>query len=185
MTKLAEGIKNSSSTATGLYVRGYRNQPHLKGFIASAHRTNIAVGSAAAVIDQVVIISLVLATSALAAYAENNPIRIALVTFACTVTVGVLARQFRGLENLVHDASYYNWSRSKRGLNNFLGYVLAAIPVGAKLSDYRENHLRHHGRFGTEDDPDLRRYLELNIEQIGKSSVYEFVKSILRRLPIY
>lgn len=154
-------------------------------FIASAHRTNISISIAIALIDQVLIVDLLIGTSALYSDAGIDPGRITIAVLICSVAVAGVARQLRGLENLVHEASHYNWSRKRRRLNDFLGYALAAIPVGAKLSDYRESHLRHHGRFGTPDDPDRIQYLDLGIEGMGRASLLQFGVAALCRLRTY
>jgi fatty acid desaturase len=97
----------------------------------------------------------------------------------------VIGRQLRGLENLVHEGAHYNWSRHNHRLNDALTVGLAAAPVGAKIADYRAGHMRHHGRFGTVHDPDLRRYRELDLEAMDRSSCGAFALSILRRFPSY
>lgn len=183
--KFAPSVTESTIRENEPYRRGYRNQPHLREFIASAHRTNVIVSSATAFFDQIVIIGLAIATSALVAQAGTNPAGIAAAILACSVAIAVIVRQLRGLENLVHDGSHYNWSRRRRRLNDILCYALAAIPVGARLSEYRESHLRHHGRFGTTVDPDLSRYLELGIEKMDRYTWRRFTTSILVRFHAY
>lgn len=183
--KLAQRSDHRDPIFSEPYKRGYRNPPHLRDFIASAHGTKVATSTATALIDQISVVGILIATSAIATAAGTNLFGFAVTFLAFSVAVAIVARQLRGLENLVHEASHYNWSRKRRRLNDFLGCALAAIPVGAKLSDYRESHLRHHGRFGTAYDPDRIRYIELDIEDIGRSSLLQFSMGTLRRFHTY
>ncbi|CAM5548384.1 hypothetical protein SBADM41S_06728 [Streptomyces badius] len=97
----------------------------------------------------------------------------------------VIARQLRALENLVHEASHYNWTRHRRRLNDVLGYLLAAAPTGSRISAYRTSHLLHHGRFGTAEDPDRYRYAELDMEALPRTSARLFVAGVCTRLLRY
>jgi fatty acid desaturase len=97
----------------------------------------------------------------------------------------LVARQQRALECLGHEASHYNWSRSHRMLNDVLADLLAAVPVGARIRAYRVDHLAHHGRFGTADDPDLRRYTAHALEPLDRSSAVRFGRELLVRLIPY
>ncbi|MFF4832712.1 fatty acid desaturase [Streptomyces sp. NPDC001315] len=97
----------------------------------------------------------------------------------------VVARQLRALENLTHEASHYNWLRHHRSWNDVLGWLLAGLPTSGRLSDYRASHLRHHGRFGTSEDSDRRRYTELDLEGMRRSSATAFAASVLVRIVRY
>ncbi|WP_436495549.1 fatty acid desaturase [Actinokineospora sp. HUAS TT18] len=97
----------------------------------------------------------------------------------------VCGRQLRALECLVHEASHFNWTRRYRALNDMLATFLAAIPTGAKISDYRASHLQHHGQFATSQDPDRRRYVELGLESLDRQSISAYWRSLLRILPCY
>lgn len=119
---------------------------------------------------------------ALLAYARL-PLPLALLAHAAALVV--IARCQRGLECLGHEASHYNWSRSRRRLNDLLGDLLAALPLGARIADYRESHLRHHGRFGTAEDPDRQRYLLLDLEALDRSSLPALARGIAARLLPY
>ncbi|MBV9450179.1 MAG: fatty acid desaturase [Streptosporangiaceae bacterium] len=92
-----------------------------------------------------------------------------------------VGRQLRALENLVHEASHFNWSRQRRAINDVLAVVLAVIPTGAWLSGYRQSHFLHHGRFGSAADPDRRRYSELALEDLSRTQFLGFTVGLSRR----
>lgn len=68
-----------------------------------------------------------------------------------------IARQQRALENLVHSASHFEFSRKNKKLNDFLGNVLAAFPVANIVEDYRKGHFLHHRAYNSELDPCKKR----------------------------
>lgn len=108
----------------------------------------------------------------------------AIVVFALSAWVAT-ARALRGLECLTHEASHYNVSRA-RHINDLVGDMLAAIPTFQFVSQFRAGHVpKHHQHFGTSLDPDLRRYDELDLHAIDRSTGWTFTKSIARRLPRY
>ncbi|MCC3763392.1 fatty acid desaturase family protein [Glycomyces sp. TRM65418] len=159
--------------------RGYSTPAHLREDIKAAHRTNPWRTAAAALADQALIVAACVAAGRLLAAQPLAGVPVALLA---TVLVG---RQLRALECLVHEGSHFNWSRKRRMLNDVLSTALAAFPTGAQLSGYRESHLRHHGSFGTADDPDRQRYRELDLEAIDRTRLAPFVVGLLKRLPAY
>jgi fatty acid desaturase len=66
----------------------------------------------------------------------------------------LLGIKMNSLEILMHDAAHFTLSRNRQ-LNDFLGYTLVSIPLGASLSGYRKFHLEHHRHQGTERDPEI------------------------------
>jgi fatty acid desaturase len=95
-----------------------------------------------------------------------------------------IARSQRALECMTHEASHYNWSRNPK-LNDLLANVLSAVPVFSTVEAFRDGHLVHHHNFGMPDDPDKQRYSVLRIEDLERSSLGQFLKGILIRLPAY
>ncbi|MFE9257355.1 fatty acid desaturase family protein [Streptomyces sp. NPDC006879] len=162
------------------YRKGYRLAPDLRAEIAAAHRTRPLLTMSCAALDVVVAVSVSVACGWLLA-AVSVWVALPLVVLGCLV----VARQLRALENLTHEASHYNWARHQRRWNDALGWLLAGLPTGGRLSDYRESHLRHHGRFGTSQDPDRRRYAELDLEGMRRSSAGAFAASVLGRAVRY
>ena len=71
-----------------------------------------------------------------------------------TVAVIVLGGRQLALAVLMHECAHASLFRT-RWLNDFAGQWLCGAPVWSDLLRYREHHLRHHTRTGTNDDPDL------------------------------
>jgi len=162
------------------YRKGYRPLPELRAEIAAAHRTRPVLTAGCAALDVLVAVSAALACGwALVSVSlwASAPLALA----GCVL----VTRQLRALENLTHEASHYNWARRHRRWNDVLGLLLAGLPTGGRLSAYRESHLRHHGRFGTAEDPDRRRYAELDLEGMRRSSAAAFAASVLSRVVRY
>ncbi len=85
--------------------------------------------------------------------------------FATVVGAGgaiVLAPLYRGLENLVHGASHFDIAGNRRAkLNDFVGDLVAALPVFQTVSEFREPHLKkHHSDFNGDKDPCKKRHAE-------------------------
>lgn len=162
------------------YRRGYTLPSNLRPHIAEAHRTRLWRTTATALADHAVCLAAVLAT---AWSVTRIPWYAAMV--ALVLCAGVVGRQLRALECLVHEASHYNWSRRRRLLNDVLAMVLVSAPTGAPIGEYRTAHLLHHGRFGTSDDPDRVRYVELGVEELRRARLGTFARDLVRRLPRY
>ena len=80
----------------------------------------------------------------------------------------VLAPLYRGLENLVHGASHGDILGNsgvllgirRQRLNDVVGDWIAALPVGQRVSSFRERHVKdHHVGFDTDEDPCQQRML--------------------------
>lgn len=161
------------------YRRGYTLPGALRPLIADAHKTRPARSLAAALGDHL----LGYAAVAVVALATRAGALVA-VPAALLATMPV-ARSLRGLECMVHEASHGNWWRRHRRVNDALAFVLAGVPTGAWIGDYRVGHLLHHGRFGTALDPDLVRYEELDVEGLDRSGRLRMTAGVLRSLPRY
>lgn len=72
------------------------------------------------------------------------------------------ARQLRALELIVHDAAHRNFIRDRGRWNEVIADLFFAAPVGQSVKQYWATHLRHHRRFGTNEDPCRTRMLELS-----------------------
>lgn len=57
---------------------------------------------------------------------------------------------------LMHEAAHRHLARSRR-LNDGLGNLLMAWPMGVTVERYRANHLAHHRLVNQDGDPDLQR----------------------------
>jgi fatty acid desaturase len=54
--------------------------------------------------------------------------------------------------NVVHEASHYSL-HANRAMNELLGDLLFALPLGFTVDRYRVVHIEHHRALGTEQDP--------------------------------
>lgn len=179
-TALSANTIDAYAYAAIPYKRGYSTPHQLRSALVRAHQTRIWRTTAAAVLDDLSIPA--------AAIAAAVVIRIAsapLAAVAALAAAVIIGRQLRALENLTHEASHFNWSRRHRALNDAVAFALAACPAGLRLTDYREGHLLHHGRFGTADDPDRLRYAALGIEDMDRTSWLAFARDLTRRLYRY
>jgi fatty acid desaturase len=70
------------------------------------------------------------------------------------VALSVIAGRQLGLAILQHEGSHRTLFRTK-WLNDVLTDFLCARPVWQHLGKYRAHHLRHHGKTGTDQDPDI------------------------------
>jgi fatty acid desaturase len=96
----------------------------------------------------------------------------------------IAARQMRGLECLVHEASHYNWTRN-HSLNDNLANLFAAWPVLSKVENYRITHLIHHQSLGTENDTDWVRWQKLRLDQLDRSTSLGLMVGLIKRLAPY
>lgn len=163
------------------YKRGYSNPPELREAVAQAHTTRLWRTVAIALFDYSTVPVLLLAATSMPVRNAGWPVLGAAVVVAALAA----ARQLRALECLVHEASHFNWSRRYRTLGDVLATLLAGVPTGARIADYRASHLVHHGRFGTLSDPDRQRYEELGLEDLNRSGVAAYVLGLLEKFGPY
>jgi fatty acid desaturase len=72
---------------------------------------------------------------------------------AAVAAMAVIASRQQALFNVEHDALHRSLARSRR-INDTIGLVAAAAPVGSGFRSTRAHHLRHHRLLNTVDDPD-------------------------------
>lgn len=70
------------------------------------------------------------------------------------LAVVVLGGRQLALAVMMHEAAHGTLFRT-RFLNDFVGDLVCARPVGGDVARYRKHHLGHHAHTGTERDPDL------------------------------
>lgn len=97
----------------------------------------------------------------------------------------IAARQMRGLECLVHEASHFNWIRRPRSLNDVSANLLAAVPMGMTVAGYRRQHFIHHNSYGSDKDPDYVRLQELNIYNLISDNSTALIFGLVVRFPKY
>ena len=76
----------------------------------------------------------------------------------------VLPGRQLGLSVLMHEAGH-NTLFASRGLNQWVGQWLCALPTLNDLSTYATGHLDHHRLTGTPEDPDLPNYQTYPVDQ--------------------
>jgi len=97
-------------------------------------------------------------------------LRLPLLAFLPVYLLGALmiGSRFRGMENLVHEASHFNLFKT-REWNDQLEFLFA-LPVFRTAADFRNSHLVHHNNLGHEEiDPDLHRYAEWGVMDLPKN----------------
>lgn len=67
--------------------------------------------------------------------------------------MAVIASRQQALFNVEHDALHRSLARNRK-VNDTVGLVAAAAPVGSGFRSTRAHHLRHHRLLNTPDDPD-------------------------------
>lgn len=160
--------------------RGYKAPESTRAFLKDCHKTRTGLTVLTALGDHALILAL--AAAVCLAYVRIHPL--AGVLLYPLALLGIVRSQ-RGLENLVHEGSHFNWSRSNHGLNDLLCNLLAAVPVFSDVRCYRPGHKLHHFSFGTDEDADLERYQILDIEGLDRRRVLPFALGIAQRIVTY
>ncbi|CUI26489.1 fatty acid desaturase family protein [Cognatishimia activa] len=115
----------------------------------------------------------------------QSSMQIGLAVFAYLVACTFIARQLRGLEIMVHDASHLTWIRKNRKLNNRLADIFVGAPVLSSVSAYWKSHAIHHGHYGSHEDPCRQRFAEMGLGEIDLSTNWKITKAVVRWLPSY
>lgn len=160
--------------------RGYKAPEHARDFLKECHRTRPWLTVLTALGDHAIILAL--AAGVTWSWLNLHPAF--LLVIYPLAALGIV-RSLRGLENLVHEGSHFNWSRSNHRLNDLLCNLLAAVPVFSNVLRYRPGHKLHHFQFGTDEDADLGRYQVLDIENLNRRNPFLFAAGIARRIVAY
>jgi fatty acid desaturase len=119
--------------------------------------------------DWVTIIMAIVVTLA----AKMNP----LVYLLSIIIIG--SRQ-RALMNLLHEASHKKLFKNQP-MNNWIGRLFTAYPVGASFTAYQSNHYIHHGfLWEVTKDPKTMRYTELGLVRPPSNARAFFLRHILQ-----
>jgi fatty acid desaturase len=162
--------------------RGYTAPPRTRTEIAAAHTTRLWFSVGLALADEAIVVAAIVVCAWPPLWRGWG---IAAGLVAAGVAAVVTGRQYRAVECLAHEASHFNWSRRHRRVNDLLAMLLASAPTGARLDVYRASHLDHHGRFGTQDDPDLANYRQLRLEELDRSGALAFAAGAFARMARY
>lgn len=101
------------------------------------------------------------------------------------VALTVIARQQRGMELMVHDASHGVWYGADRAVNDRLANLLVAYPVLSSVKSYWNSHRIHHGKYGSHTDPCKRRFENIGLADIDLSTRWKIARAVLRWAPRY
>lgn len=173
-------IKTLPHPENRTWERGYKAPEHARDFLKECHKTRPWLTVLTALGDHALILAL--AAGAWSAYTYLHP---ALLLVLYPLAAVGIVRSLRGLENLVHEGSHFNWSRSDHRRNDLLCNLLAAVPVFSNVVRYRPGHKLHHFSFGTDEDADLGRYQVLGIEGLSRRNPFLFAAGIVRRIVAY
>ena len=176
----------------GRYKRGY-NTNHLPADVQAKlkelEKTRPFLNIMEAVVTLLSIPALatlyVLAVLRLAETGIPAPIQGVIVLFGYAATICLIARQQRGLELMVHDASHKAWNRAKPTHNNWWANLLVAYPVLSTVQAYWKSHVVHHGRYGSHLDPCRQRFQNMGLVGLDLSTSWKIMRAVLRWLPQY
>lgn len=97
----------------------------------------------------------------------------------------LIARQIRGLELMVHDASHWCWQKENKQLNDLLANCFVSYPTMGTVGTYRKGHFIHHGTYAGEQDPCKRRFASMGLGEVDLSTKWAIMRAVLRWLPKY
>lgn len=112
-------------------------------------------------------------------------LQIGISIFAYFLASIVIARQLRGLEIMVHDASHLTWVRSRPKLNHFLADLFVGAPVLSSVKAYWKSHRIHHGQYGSHQDPCRQRFASMGVNDIDLSTHWKIARAVIAWLPGY
>lgn len=165
----------------GRIPKGYQFEIFEKPLLRVLCRTSLVMSVAVAVSDWVWIAAL--------GYAGLESLTRYGWTFSTILHLFVLwplcARAQRGLENLTHEASHFNFYRQSKKINDAFANSVCAYWVLISVEMFRETHEFHHRYFGSQADPDKTRFNRLNLDQMPRQSPYKLMLYLLRVLPTY
>ena len=69
------------------------------------------------------------------------------------LTVFIIGARMHALAVLMHDATHYRFLKNRKW-NDLLTNYFTMYPIFTSIEKYRSNHLAHHQKLNTEEDPD-------------------------------
>lgn len=110
------------------------------------------------------------------------------------LALALLGGRHLGLGVLMHECGHGTLFKTKK-LNRLVGTWLCAAPVNYRLDDYMSNHLSHHSKAGSEEDPDLYRYQHYPVSKkslkrkllrdLSGQTTINFLKTSLNRNDVF
>lgn len=174
------------------YKRGY-NVNHLPDWLQKWLKEAEKSYLPASLLEAVLTVASVPAIAALyvySVYVMNGVIESQIAIVAATMIGYILcslfvARQQRGLELMVHDASHRAWCSSNVKLNNMFANLLVAYPVLSSVEAYWQSHRIHHGQFGSRLDPCRQRFAAMGLDHIDLSTKWKITCAVLKWIAPY
>jgi fatty acid desaturase len=117
--------------------------------------------------------------------ADSPWLTLALFSVGYLLTATLIARQQRGLELMVHDASHGAWTRSQPLLNNRMADLLVAYPMLSSIEAYWKSHRIHHGSFGSHLDPCRQRFANMGLAHLDLSTKWKIARAVIAWLAPY
>ncbi|HET7720200.1 MAG TPA: fatty acid desaturase [Acidimicrobiales bacterium] len=159
--------------------RGYKLPAAARPILTAAAKTDLRRSTLTALGDMALFIG-----TGIAAAVAHATLPAAAAWALSLVAIVIMGRTGRALECMVHEASHRNWQRQGRW-NDLLANVMAGFPTASQVGEYRASHMVHHARLGSDDDPDIIRYEQFDLESMTGLSGTQLVKGVVRRLPAY
>lgn len=78
------------------------------------------------------------------------------------LTVLIIGARMHALAILMHDATHYRFMKNRKW-NDLITNIVTMYPLFTSIEKYRKNHLAHHQKLNTEEDPDW-------VAKLGKRS---------------
>lgn len=162
--------------------KGFKFEFYEKLLLKELCKTSLKMSGVAAAADWVTLTFCMIAGTLLYTYTGASTVTIAVAAF---VFFPLCARAQRGFENLTHDASHFNLERSVKRTNDFVGDWFCARWVFISVKTYRQTHNEHHAHFGTDADPDKKRFERLGLDRMPRNSAVRLLVFTLKTMPIY
>jgi fatty acid desaturase len=188
-----EGIRAlSDDMPDRRYKRGYDTthlpeaiQKRLKDAEASAPVANVA--EAILTVASIALLAVLFwwAASHVSDLTHNPGLTVALFGIGYVPTAILIARQQRGLELMVHDASHRAWIRSLPTLNDKMADLLVAYPMLSSVEAYWKSHRSHHGSFGSHLDPCRQRFANMGLAHLDLSTKWKIARAVIAWLAPY
>lgn len=99
------------------------------------------------------------------------------------LSVIVIGARMHALAILMHDATHYRFLKNRKW-NDLLSNYFTMYPIFTSIGKYRRNHLAHHQKLNTEDDPDWMAKLGNRAFTFPKSKT-EFLLTVCSYFLLY
>lgn len=168
------------------YKRGY-NVNHLPNWLQTVLKDAEKSNLFANMLEALLAVASIPALAALFIYmayviggsTNSQFIATASIIFGYVVFATLIARQQRGLELMVHDASHQAWHSGSAKINNILANLMVAFPVLSSVAAYWKSHRIHHGQFGSHLDPCRQRFAAMGLAHIDLSTKWKIARAVL------